>query len=133
MSEDRPSISDVLYLLEQARAESRDEHVEMNKLQLIRALHIQPRNQAREIIVFHWLSLLLSHQVMKQDLHSHMKEVTVLQQQLQTSKMAEESFRKQLTRKEAELTSAQETIQRQQQKMRQQVYALTNEHVFCNM
>ena len=45
--EDRPSISEVLHLLEQARAESRDEHMEMSKLELMQALQLEPRNEAR--------------------------------------------------------------------------------------
>ena len=47
--EDRPSIREVLCLLEQARAEDRDEPVEMNKLQLMQFLHTLPRNQVRYI------------------------------------------------------------------------------------
>ena len=43
--EDRPSIREVLSLLEQARAEDRDRQMDMNKLELMRALHTQPRNQ----------------------------------------------------------------------------------------
>ena len=43
--EDRPDIREVLRLLEQARAESRDEESDMNKLELVRTLHSQPRNQ----------------------------------------------------------------------------------------
>ena len=43
--EDRPDIREVLRLLEQARAEIRDEESDMNKLELVRALHSQPRNQ----------------------------------------------------------------------------------------
>ena len=45
--EDRPSIREVLSLLEQARAEDRDEQVEMNKLDLIRALHNRSGSQVR--------------------------------------------------------------------------------------
>ena len=45
--EDRPSISRVLRLLEEARAEVRDEQTDMNKLELLRALQTQPRNQVR--------------------------------------------------------------------------------------
>ena len=41
----RPDIHEVLRLLEQARAEIRDEESDMNKLELVRALHSQPRNQ----------------------------------------------------------------------------------------
>ena len=43
--EDRPDIREVLWLLEQARAEIRDEESDMNKLELVRVLHSQPRNQ----------------------------------------------------------------------------------------
>ena len=46
--EDRPDIHEVLRLLEQARAEIRDEESDMNKLELVRALHSQPRNQVRD-------------------------------------------------------------------------------------
>ena len=48
--EDRPSIGEVLRLLEQARAEDRDGQTEMNKLELLQALHTQPRNQVRECV-----------------------------------------------------------------------------------
>ena len=48
--EDRPSIGEVLRLLEQARAEDRDEQMEMNKLELFQALQTQPRNQVRECV-----------------------------------------------------------------------------------
>ncbi|CAI8046354.1 Serine/threonine-protein kinase STY46, partial [Geodia barretti] len=40
--EDRPSIRDVLRLLEEARAEVRDEQTDMNKLELLQALQTQP-------------------------------------------------------------------------------------------
>ena len=46
--EDRPSIGEVLCLLEQARAEERDEQMEMNKLELLQTLQTQPRDQVRE-------------------------------------------------------------------------------------
>ena len=46
--EDRPSIRQVVHLLEQARAEDRDDQMDMNKLELVQALHIQPRNQVSE-------------------------------------------------------------------------------------
>ena len=45
--EDRPSIREVLRLLEEARAEVRDEQTDMNKLELLRALQTQPGNQVR--------------------------------------------------------------------------------------
>ena len=49
--EDRPSIGEVMGLLEQARAEDRDEQTDMNKLELVRALQTQPRNQVRESVM----------------------------------------------------------------------------------
>ena len=39
--EDRPSIGEVLRLLEEARAEVRDEQTDMNKLELLRALQVR--------------------------------------------------------------------------------------------
>ena len=47
--EDRPSIGEVVGLLEQARAEDRDEQTDMNKLELVQALQTQPRNQVRSL------------------------------------------------------------------------------------
>ena len=49
--EDRPSISEVLRLLEEARAEVRDEQTDMNKLELLRALQTQPKNQVRDCVL----------------------------------------------------------------------------------
>ena len=49
-----------------------------------------------------------------------MQEVTELQQQLQSSEREKQTIRQQLTRNEAELTRAEETIRREQQQ-RQQV------------
>ena len=48
--EDRLSIGEVLRLLEQARAEDRDEQTEMNKLELLQALQTQSRNQSRKMV-----------------------------------------------------------------------------------
>ena len=49
--EDRPSIRELLRLLEEARAEVRDEQTDMNKLELLRALQTcQPRNQVRDTV-----------------------------------------------------------------------------------
>ena len=47
-AENRPNIFEVLQLLEGAGAEDDDDQMEMNKLELIRALHVQSRNQVRE-------------------------------------------------------------------------------------
>ena len=49
--EDRLSIGEVLRLLEEARAEVRDEQTDMNKLELLRALQTQPRNQVRDCVM----------------------------------------------------------------------------------
>ena len=49
--EDRPTIGEVVGLLEQARAEDRDEQTDMNKLELVQALQTQPRNQVRESVM----------------------------------------------------------------------------------
>ena len=50
--EDRPSIGEVLRLLEEARAEVRDEQTDMNKLELLQALQTQPRNQVRDCVLY---------------------------------------------------------------------------------
>ena len=47
--EDRPNIGEVVSLIEQARAEDRDEQTDMNKLELVRALQTQPRNQVQGV------------------------------------------------------------------------------------
>ena len=44
----RPGIHEVLHLLEEARADVRDEESERNKRELVRALQTQPRNQVRD-------------------------------------------------------------------------------------
>ena len=44
----RPSIREVLHLLEEARASIRDRESERNKRELVRALQTQPRNQVRD-------------------------------------------------------------------------------------
>ena len=49
--EDRPSIGEVLHLLEEARAEVRDKQTNMNKLELLQALQTQPRNQVRDCVL----------------------------------------------------------------------------------
>ena len=46
--EDRPGIREVLRLLEEARAEVKDEQTDRNKLELLQALQTQPRNQVRK-------------------------------------------------------------------------------------
>ena len=48
--EDRPSIGEVVGLLEQARAEDRDEQTDMNKLELVQALQTQPVRESVMVI-----------------------------------------------------------------------------------
>ena len=50
--EDRPSIGEVMRLLKEARVEVRDEQTDMNKLELLRALQTQPRNQVRDCVLW---------------------------------------------------------------------------------
>ena len=50
--EDRPDIREVLQLFEQARAEIRDEESDMNKLELVQALHSQTKNQVGDSRLF---------------------------------------------------------------------------------
>ena len=47
-AEDRPNISEVLRLIEQVKAEERDELIEMNKLELVRTLLTRSKNQVRK-------------------------------------------------------------------------------------
>ena len=54
-----------------------------------------------------------------------------LQQQLQSSEREREAVRQQLTRKEAELTRAEETIRREQQQIQQLVSLLLLLRVVC--
>ena len=49
--EDRPSIGEVLRLLEEARVEVKDKQTDMNKLELLRALQPQPWNQVRDCVL----------------------------------------------------------------------------------
>ena len=49
--EERPKIREVLHLLEEARAEVRDETTDMNKLELLRVLQAKPRNEVRELMM----------------------------------------------------------------------------------
>ena len=94
--EDRPDIREVLRLLEQARAEVRDEESDMNKLELVRALHSQPRNQVGTVdtslqtfrvfyLVYLRGSLALFSflaQSVERDLQTRVRENADLQQQL---------------------------------------------------
>ena len=60
--ESRPSIGEVVGLLEQARAEDRDEQTDMNKLELLQALQNQPRHQVRcQAVIMYYSYCLLFH------------------------------------------------------------------------
>ena len=52
-SSKRPGILEVLRLLEEARAGVRDEEIERNKCELLRALQTQPRNQVSVSLILH--------------------------------------------------------------------------------
>jgi chromosome segregation ATPase len=95
--ENRPSIREVLHLLEQARAEDNDEQMEMSKLELLRALQTLTTNQDSALHV---------------ELQSCMREVAQLQQRLQ-------SCMQQLARKESELRREQEDVKKAHQQIHQ--------------
>ena len=126
----RPSIRDVLRLLEEARAGIRDKESEKNKRELVRALQNHPRNQVRVHTII-WCELLSNFCFVLQNLErvlqdlvtenahlqSCVQEVNELRQQLQSSEREKYTIRQQLTR-------AEETIRREQQQiqeLRQQV------------
>ena len=110
----RLNISEVLVLLEEARAGIRDEESERNRVELVHALHNQPRNQVYAIQYCQYhpppctisiITFSLSCSDLVQLIDDLVIENTELQQQL--------------TRKEAELTEALETTRREQQQVRQ--------------
>ena len=55
--EDRPNIRQVVHLLEQARAEDRDEQMDMNKLELVRALQSHQVSEFSLIVCVYVLSV----------------------------------------------------------------------------
>ncbi|CAI8010873.1 Serine/threonine-protein kinase STY46 [Geodia barretti] len=92
--EDRPSIREVLRMLEEARAEVRDEPVDMNKLELMRALRTLPKSQ--------------------EDLQTDVQE---LQQKLQIIAREKLTLSQELERKEAALIRSQEAVVREEQRI----------------
>ena len=109
----RPIICEVLHLIELARSEIRDETSERNREELVQCLQSQPRNQVRESALYCFASLLLVYltQNMERIIHDIMTENTELKQLL--------------TRKEGELTRAEETIRREQQQIQEMVSLMT--------
>ena len=92
--EDRPSIGEVLCLLEEARAEVRDEQTDMNKLELLRA-HETQQHQIREIkqrvshesrfVNYLTGSFYLQEVELSQLLHSSETEKLAVREQLNSS------------------------------------------------
>ena len=120
-SEERPGIREVLRLLDQAGAEVRDEESDMNKLELIRALQSQSRNQVGESrhIFTNFQSVCLSSISEKYSLAMFCFLAQSLERDLQTRVMEIANLRQQLSRKEAELTRAEEAIGREQQQIQE--------------
>ncbi|CAI8046041.1 Probable LRR receptor-like serine/threonine-protein kinase RFK1, partial [Geodia barretti] len=121
----RPSIREVLHLLEEARAGVRDEGSERNKRELVRALQTQPRNQNLERFL---RDLVTENAHLQSRVQAKEREIARKDEESEREKQAlrQELTRKEaeLTRKEAEVARAEETIRREQQQiqeMRQRV------------
>ena len=113
----RPNIGEVLDLLEEAKAGIRDEESERNRVELAQALQNQPRNQVRD-----WVYTIQYYQYLLHQYYHHFVQNLVLLIDDLVKENAE--LQHQLTRREAELIFAEETIRREQQQiqeMRQQV------------
>ena len=123
----RPSILEVLHLIELARVGIRDEESERNKEELVRALDNQPKNQVREsaLELLSCCTCIMSTQNLECILHDMVTENAELQQQLQSSEGEKQMLRQQLMRKEAKLTREQEAIRREQQQIREMVSLMT--------
>ena len=112
----RPNISEVLGLLEEARAGIRDEESARNRVELVRALQNQPRNQVRDwVYTIQYCRYLpppctitvITFSYLVQNLVQLIDELVIENAELQ----------QQLTRKETASTRAETTIGRQQQQM----------------
>ena len=117
----RPDISEVLGLLEEARAGIRDEESERNRVELVRTLQNQPRNQVRD-----WVYTIQYCRYLPPP--CTITVITFVQNLVQViddlvTENAE--LHQQLTRKEAELIRVEETVRREQQQMRQLVHVGT--------
>ncbi|CAI7992700.1 Raf homolog serine/threonine-protein kinase Raf, partial [Geodia barretti] len=148
--EDRPSIREVLRLLEEARAEVRDEQTDMNKLELLRALQTQPRNQENveqegqlrrkeaELAEAQGQlrqkeELLQSSerekQIVVQQLQSKNQEIVELKQQLESTEREKQTVRQQLIgsqRQNQELRQREtELVQAKDRELREKASLLT--------
>jgi serine/threonine protein kinase len=81
--EDRPTIREVLSLLEQARAMIRDKHVDMNKLELVQALHAHSRSQQILEENFYSHVHLLQEKLMKTEVELRKAEEVIVKLQQQ--------------------------------------------------
>ena len=113
----RPDISEVLGLLEEARAGIRDEESGRNRVELVRALQNQPRNQ-----VMDWVYTIQYCQYLPPPCTITVITFSYLVQnlvQLIDDLVTENAeLQQQLSRKEADLTGAVETARREQQQVR---------------
>ncbi|CAI8031379.1 hypothetical protein GBAR_LOCUS17816 [Geodia barretti] len=112
----RPSIREVLRLLEEARAGVGDEGSERNKRELVRALQTQPRNQNLERVL---RDLVIENADLQSRVQAKDMELVAAQQQLRRNETELTGNKAELTRKEAEMTRAEETIRREQQQIQE--------------
>ena len=117
----RPDISEVLGLLEEARAGIRDEESERNRVELVRALQNQPRNQVRDwVYTIQYCRYLPPSCTITVITFSYLVQNVV--QVIDDLVTENADLQQQLTMKEAELTRAEETVRREQQQVRQVVH-----------
>ncbi|CAI8032142.1 E3 ubiquitin-protein ligase TRIM71, partial [Geodia barretti] len=109
----RPGISEVLHLLEEARAGVRDDGSERNKRELVRALQTQPRNQNLERVL---RDLVTEDAHLQSRVQAKDREIA---QKDEESEREKQALRQELRRKEAEVARAEETIRREQQQIQE--------------
>ncbi|CAI8043789.1 hypothetical protein GBAR_LOCUS24296 [Geodia barretti] len=120
--EDRPCISEVLHLLEEARIEVRDGHASMNKLELLQNLQNKPGSESLES------GLQSRLQEIHTELELKKKEIENLKfsvQKLHSSNQGNErdllKAHQQLRQKEAQLTRKGAELAETRQKLRQKL------------
>ena len=101
----RPNINEVLSLLEEARAGIRDEESERNRVELVHALQNQPRNQVRD-----WVYTIQYCRYLLPPCTITVIPLQNLVQVMDNLVTENAELQQRLTRKEAELTRAVETI-----------------------
>ena len=111
----RPNISEVLSMLEEARAGVRDEESERNRVELVRALQNQPRNQVRD-----WVYTIQYCRYLPPPCTITVITFSYLVQNLACATEVAE-LKQQLTIKEDELAETEETIRKGQKQIKQHV------------